>query len=43
MSDETRDPAGEEKVGELLKRHARLYHDPPAAPREVSSRVERVK
>ena len=52
MSDETRnsmpdaEPPGEgrpddEKIGEFLRRHAALYHDPPATPREALwSRIE---
>jgi hypothetical protein len=51
MSDETRNsmpgadlPArgpDDEKIGELLRRHAALYHEPPATPREALwSRIE---
>ncbi|HEY7470892.1 MAG TPA: hypothetical protein VIE68_00960 [Gemmatimonadota bacterium] len=46
MTDETRTPApadetpdetrvGDERIGELLRRHAAQYHDPPATPREA--------
>lgn len=47
MTDETRNPTheaeppDEEKVGELLRRHRALYHDPPRTPREaIWSRIE---
>jgi hypothetical protein len=47
MTDETRNPTheaeppDEEKVGELLRRHRALYHDPPATPRDaIWSRIE---
>lgn len=41
MTDETRshtpdeERRGEERIGELLRRHAGLYHDPPPTPREA--------
>ena len=36
MTDETRTPApDDEKLGELLRRHAALYNEPPATPREA--------
>lgn len=39
MSEETRSPEPDdqpdERIGELLRRHASLYHDPPATPREA--------
>ena len=52
MTDETRNPTpdadapdhgrpDDEKIGELLRRHAALYHEPPATPREALwSRIE---
>lgn len=47
MTDETRnpmpeaEPLDEEKVGELLRRHRALYHDPPETPRDaIWSRIE---
>ncbi|HJU86900.1 MAG TPA: hypothetical protein VJ788_05990, partial [Gemmatimonadota bacterium] len=42
MIDETRNPRPDhEKIGEFLRRHATLYHDPPAAPRDALwSRIE---
>lgn len=45
MSEETRGPEPEElpdeRIGELLRRHAGLYHDPPATPREAMwARIE---
>lgn len=45
MSDETRgpepDPQSDERIGELLRLHAGLYHDPPPTPRdELWARIE---
>jgi hypothetical protein len=52
MTDETRKPMpdadapdhgrpDDEKIGELLRRHAALYHEPPATPRDALwSRIE---
>jgi len=45
MSEETRghepDEQPDERIGELLRRHAGLYHDPPATPRDAMwARIE---
>lgn len=41
MTDQDRDRETEERIGEFVRRHAGLYHDPPPTPREaIWSRIE---